>query len=128
MRRNMTACYVLEDLSTNKIVGFYTLSAADIPINEAPENLTKKLPRYPSLPAARLGRLAVDTSYHGQKLGAAMLADAVIRVSKSDIAMLAIIVDAKDEAAAAFYRYHGFTAYGSSPLTLIAPLKSLLPE
>lgn len=128
MRRSITACYVLEEIATGKIAGFYTLSAADIPINDAPEEMTKRLPRYPTLPAARLGRLAVDKAFHGQRLASAMLADAAIRAARNDIAMFAMIVDAKDDDAIAFYRHHGFGSYGSSPKTLIAPLKDLLTE
>lgn len=124
----ISACYVLEEAATGLIAGYYTLSAADIPISDAPSNLTKRLPRYPSLPVVRLGRLAIDERFHGQKLGSALLANAASRAANSEIAMFAMIVDAKDESAQAFYRHHGFSAYGSSPFTLIAPLKDLLRE
>lgn len=128
MRRKMSACYVLEEAATGLIAGYYTLSAADIPINDAPSDLTKRLPRYPTLPVVRLGRLAVDEQFRGRKLGSALLANAASRAASSDVAMFAMIVDAKDDDAVAFYRHHGFVAYGSSPMTLIAPLKDLLPE
>lgn len=128
MRRKMTACYVLEEIATGLIAGYYTLSAVDIPINEAPSDLAKRLPRYPSLPVVRLGRLAVDERFRGQKLGSALLVNAASRAATSDVGMFAMIVDAKNDDAVAFYRYHGFVAYGSSPMTLIAPLKDLLPD
>jgi len=42
------------------VLGFYTLSNASLQAAELAATLVKKLPRYPVLPATRLGRLAVD--------------------------------------------------------------------
>lgn len=128
MRRNIAACYVVEEIETQTIAGFYTLSAADIPITDAPDTMVKRLPRYPTLPVVRMGRLAVDERFRGLKLGSVMLANAANRAAQHGIAIIAMIVDAKDDNAAAFYHHHGFIAYGSSPLTMIAPLKDLLAE
>jgi len=69
-----------------------------------------------------MGRLAVDQAFKGQGLGGALLADALDRAVRSEIAAYALIVDAKDEAAAAFYRHHGFIALPDSPFTLFLPL------
>lgn len=85
-------------------------------------------PRCPTLPAARLGRPAVDTRFIGQTLGAALLADAVIRAAASEVAVFAVVVDAKDPQAGAFWRHHGFAACGAAPGKLIAPLAALLPQ
>jgi ribosomal protein S18 acetylase RimI-like enzyme len=82
----------------------------------------KKLPRYPTVPAVRMGRLAVDQPFKGQGLGAALLADALDRAARSEIAAHALVVDAKDEAAAAFYRHH----VPDSPLALFLPLATAL--
>lgn len=126
VRRRMAVCVVATEAETGAIAGFYTLAAADIPIVDVPEALTKRLPRYPTLPAARLGRLAVDDRFGGRDLCGALLSDAVRRAHGAGIAMPAMVVDAKDEAAAAFYRHHGFEACGSAPDTSIAPMKRLL--
>lgn len=128
MRRSMAVCYVVEEIESGMIAGFYTLSAADIPITDAPAEMVKRLPRYPTLPVVRMGRLAVDERFRGMKLGAVMLANAARRAEQNDIAIFAMIVDAKDDEAAAFYRHHGFASYGASPHKLIAPLKDLLPQ
>ena len=82
----------------------------------------RKLPRYPSVPAVRMGRLAVDQAFRGQGLGAALLADALTRIVRSEIAAYALVVDAKDEKAASFYRHHGFLQIATKPLTLFLPL------
>ena len=60
----------------------------------------------------------------GGQLGA-LLADALDRAARSEIAAFAMMVDAKDEAAAAFYRHHGFIALPDSPLTLFLPLATV---
>ena len=54
--------------------------------------------------------------------GRALLADALTRVVRSEIAAYALMVDAKDEKAADFYRHHGFLETATSPLTLFLPL------
>lgn len=128
VRRRVAACTIAVEQASQIVAGFYTLSAADVPVTDVPVELTRRLPRYPTLPAARLGRLAVDARFQGRKLGAALLADAVLRAAGSEVAVFALVVDAKDEAAEAFYRHHGFQAYGSAPGRLLASIASLLPS
>lgn len=122
VRRRVTACYVAVEIGTGAVAGYYTLAAAGIPLGEMPESLTKRLPRYPSVPVARLGRLAVDQAHRGLQLGAALLWDAASRAARSDVAVFALVVDAKDDQAEAFYRHHGFAAFGSLPRQLILSL------
>ncbi|HQU67308.1 MAG TPA: GNAT family N-acetyltransferase [Albidovulum sp.] len=128
VRRRIAASYIALHQAADTIAGFYTLSAADILLTELPAELTRRLPRYPTLPAARLGRLAIDHRFTGQKLGATLLADAILRAAGSEVAVFAMVVDAKDAQAEAFYRHHGFAAYSSAPGRLVAPLASLLPR
>jgi ribosomal protein S18 acetylase RimI-like enzyme len=54
-----------------------------------------------------------------------LLADALHRSARSEIAAYALMVDAKDEAAVAFYRHHGFIALLDSPRTLFLPLPTV---
>jgi len=122
IRRRVTACYVAIEADTNRIAGYYTLAAGSIPLVDVPESLARRLPRYQSVPVARLGRLAVELSYRGQKLGGALLWDAMMRAIRSEVAVFALVVDAKDDQAAAFYQHHGFMAFGSLPHQLILPL------
>ena len=107
-----------------EIAGFYTLAAAGVLLGDLPEVLAKRLPRYPSVPVARIGRLAVDQPYRGRKLGSALLWDAGLRALRSEIAAFALIVDAKDDSAAAFYRHHGFIPLSGQPMHLVLPLAS----
>ena len=121
IRRRVTACFVA--LSRNgPIAGYYTLASASVFLGDLPAKLIKKLPRYPSVPAVRMGRLAVDRAFKGRGLGGALLADALMRVVRSGIAAYALVVDAKDNTAADFYRHHGFLETVDKPLTLFLPL------
>jgi GNAT superfamily N-acetyltransferase len=123
MRRRVSACCVAIEVSSGKIAGYYTLAAGSVALTDLPEALPKKLPRFPSGTVARVGRLAVDQVFHGQKLGGALLADAADRAARSEVAIFALIVDAKDDTAAAFYHYHGFEPLGSKSRQLFVPLE-----
>jgi GNAT superfamily N-acetyltransferase len=123
-RRRVAACFVALD-ATQRIAGYYTLASASVLLNALPASVGKKLPRYPTIPAIRMGRLAVDQAFQGQGLGGALLADALDRAVRAEIAAYALIVDAKDKPAAAFYLHHGFLALPQAPLTLFLPLATV---
>lgn len=127
VRRRATACYVAIDVATAKVAGYYTLAAASVALTDLPVPLAKRLPRYPSVPVARLGRLAVDQAYRGRQLGASLLWDATLRALRSEIAVYALVVDAKDDQAVRFYLHHGFATFGSLPRQLVLPLANLAP-
>ena len=124
VRRRVSTCYVALEKGTGRIAGYYTLSAADIPVSELPSEVARRLPRYPSVPAARIGRLATDRRFQGRGLGAALLLNAAMRALRSEIAVFALVVDAKDDKAAAFYRHHGFSVFASNPFQLISPIET----
>ncbi|MEI8326286.1 MAG: GNAT family N-acetyltransferase, partial [Betaproteobacteria bacterium] len=108
-----------------QIAAYYTLASASVLLADLSEALAKRLPRYPSVPAVRMGRLAVDQAFKGQGLGAALLADALRRAVTAEIAAYALVVDAKDETAARFYAHHGFIALPEQPLFLFIPLATV---
>jgi predicted GNAT family N-acyltransferase len=124
IRRRVTACFVALS-HDGRIAGYYTLASASVLLNDLPAKLIKKLPRYPSVPVVRMGRLAVDQAFRDKGLGGALLADALTRVIRSEIAAYALVVDAKDNAAADFYRHHGFLETTSEPMTLFLPLATV---
>lgn len=127
VRRRVTTCFVaLTD--DQRIAGYYTLASSSVPLRELPIETAKRLPRYPSGPTVRLGRLAVDQTFKGQGLGGALLADAIDRAARAEIAAHALIVNAQDEDALASYRHHGFITLPDSPLTLFLPLSTVRGE
>ena len=124
MRRRVTACFVaLGD--DDQIAGYYTLASASVLLRDLPEIVVKKLPRYPTVPAVRMGRLAVAHACKGKGLGAVLLADALARSARAEIAAYALIVDALDEVAAKFYAHHGFAAFPENTLALFLPLATV---
>ena len=122
VRRRVAACFVALADDGQRIAGYYTLASTSLLLADLPANIGKKLPRYPTVPAVRMGRLAVDLAFKGQGLGGALLADALGRAARSEIAAYALMVDAKDAAAVAFYQHHSFIALPDSPRTLFLPL------
>lgn len=106
-RRRVAAPFVASNDGV-RVLGFYTLSATSIQLTDVPAELAKRLPRYPRLPATLLGRLATDLSARGVGLGRFLLVDAMVRAVRSEIASFALVVDAKDEAAACFYERESF--------------------
>ena len=113
------------------LAGFFSLSAGSVSCADLPQEMARKLPRYP-VPVALLGRLAVDQAFHGQGLGAILLSDAchkVVQASKV-LAVAALVVDAKDAAAAEFYQHFGFLPLAGRPDRLLLPwtvLRKLAP-
>ncbi|MEA2929243.1 MAG: hypothetical protein QOG38_1671 [Hyphomicrobiales bacterium] len=122
IRRRVTACHVAIELSSARVAGYYTIASASIALDDIAPSLAKKLPRYPQVPAVRIGRLAVGLAFRGIKLGSTLLWNATARAIQSDIAAFAVVVDAKDDAAIAFYQHHGLTPFARAPNSLFVPL------
>ena len=110
IRRRIANCFVAIEAGGSKIAGYYTIASANIPALQLPAEILKRLPKYPTLPAVRIGRLAVDKNYRGQGLGEALLVDAFKRAPQSPPAVFALLVDAKNDEAVAFYRRFGFVS------------------
>lgn len=122
IRRRITACYVAIETVSGRIAGYYTLSAAEVALNDLPDDAMRRLPRYPAVPVARIGRLAVDRSFQGKRLGGGLLLNAAMRAMRSEVAVFALVVDAKDDRAADFYRHYGFLTFGGEARRLISPI------
>jgi GNAT superfamily N-acetyltransferase len=125
VRRRIAAVFVLIDQDVGRVAGYHTLAATAIRLTELPSEIAKKLPKYPLVPASLLGRLAVDQSYHRQGLGSFLLMDALWRSVKSEIAAMAVVVDAKDDTARAFYEHHQFIPFPDQPQRLYLPMTTI---
>ena len=160
VRRRIANCFVAVSAGSAQVAGFYTLAAASIPLTALTPDQVRKLPKYPVLPAALLGRLAVDTRHAGESLernpekwkpvfrqiarqsknpephsdlnkmnaalGAALLFDALQRAANAAPAVFALLVDAKDDGAARFYRHHGFLPFVSRERSFFLPVGTAL--
>lgn len=118
-RRNFARVFVAVDDALG-VVGFYSLSAFTLSLENMPDEFARKLPRYDAIPAALIGRLARDEKVRGRGHGELLLADAVRRIlgASQTLAVFAIVVDAKDERAVKFYEAYGFQAFPLTPRRL----------
>lgn len=119
--RDFNRTYVACEPDASRIHGFYSISSASINFENWPAEL--RLPRYPA-PVARIGRLAVDTRSQGRGVGAALLTHAMSLAASlaQQIGLYAVVVDAKDDSAAAFYARYGFQRFPDQGLSLFLPM------
>ena len=110
LKRNVASIFVVVDSETNKICGYYTLATGSIPYVSVPADERKGLPKYESLPAVRLGRLAIDKNHQGQRLGEFLLYDSFKYAVSQSIAWKFFIVDTKNHAVS-FYLKFGFKTF-----------------
>lgn len=111
-----------QDIHPASILGFYALASAFVVVETLPSALAKRYPR--QIPVTRLGRLATRSNLQGQGLGRLLLADAVNRArgAAQAVGSAGILVDAKGDGAAGFYRHFGFHACRDAPLQLYLPI------
>ena len=109
-RRNVARVYVLCEPPSLQVWGYYTLSSASLRLQQLAPDLAQRLPRYPTLPAILIGRLAVDQRRQGRGYGRLLVAHALRACLRAvdTVAAVAVVVDAKDERAAQFYAKLGF--------------------
>lgn len=119
-RKGYSRTFIAVEAGEPRIWGYYTLLSASI----RPEIVPKNVPHQP-VPVVLLGRLAVDQEKRGQRLGAALLVDAINRVlSLADqFGVYAIVVDALHDQAKNFYLHFGFRELLDDPLHLFLPLR-----
>ena len=127
-RRHLASTYVAAlSSSTPRVMGYYSLAASSVEMGDLPENIAKKLPRYPLVPATLLAHLAVETPAQNQGLGEHLLLDALYRswqISQK-IASLTVIVNAQNTVAYRFYEHYGFIAFKQKKRRLFLPMQTL---
>ncbi len=126
MRRRVAAVFVMvpED-EPKRIVGYDSLSSSSIVLDELPDEIVKKLPRYPAVPAVLIGRLARDVNWSGlEKL---LLLDALARSLQhaDEVAAAVVLVDAKNEQAREFYARYGFVEVVQTTNRMFLPMKTV---
>ncbi len=126
VKRDVARVFVALDRNSSAVAGYYSLSAASFQRDTLPEDTAKRLPHYP-VPAVLLGRLAINETHKKRGLGAYLLMDALNRICLASevLAMQALIVDARDEAAAAFYQKYGFRRFVDNERRLFLPIATI---
>ena len=123
-RKRVAAPFVLCEGKSHAVLGYYTLSALSVDVGAWPADVARKLPKYPFVPATLMGRLAVDRSLRGKGAGEHLLMDALRRAlgASREVASVAVVVDAKDDDAASFYRRYGFASFADQPKRFFLPM------
>ncbi len=113
----------------NRILGFYTIAPSSAAYEKVPTAMTKGLARH-EVSGFKLARLATDLTVAGQGLGGQLLVSAALRCLRvsAEGGGLLLIIDAKSERAAAWYRGYGAESLTGAPLTLVMPLATFAPD
>ncbi len=122
-KRNLTRIYVLADGAT--IMGYYSISAHSVSAESLPEN--KRMGSYREVPFLLLGRLAVDKKFQGQGFGDALIFHAFKTTMETakKVGIQGVIVDAKDEKAASYYKGFGFKRLRGTKNRLVLPITAI---
>ena len=128
LRKNISVTLVaVSEEDPKKVLGYYSVSMAQVNFENLPADLAKGIPRYPA-PAMRIGRLAVDRSAQGAGLGGGLLRHALYRAVElsREVGTCIILVDAIDENAKRFYEKYGFISLIDLPLSLVLPMETIV--
>lgn len=126
-KRNIASPYVVVDRERKQIIGYYTLSMSGVSLEQLPQGIAKKLPKYPIVGVTLIGRLAIASGYKGAGWGKLLLLDALYRsllVSKTT-ASFAVVVDAIDDQAVGFYQRFEFQAFLDRPYRLFRTMANI---
>lgn len=125
-RKDILRTYVLTQENSTTVAGYYSLSTGSTAFETLPDDLARRLPRYP-IPTAHLGRLAVDRRWQGRGLGGILLVDALMRVRDiaDQIGIHAVTVHSLNDRARTFYEAHGFISLHDDPHHLFLPMATV---
>jgi len=125
-KRNLGRTYVAVQGAEPRVLGYYTIASSAVAFEAFPPKIAKKLPRHP-VPAVLIARLAVDRSAEGRRLGEKLLLDALARCLELSerLGVHAIVVEAINEQAKAFYHKYQFIPLLDRPLQLYLPISTV---
>jgi predicted GNAT family N-acyltransferase len=133
-KKNIAIPYVIFDAlakptrgNRQTIIGYYTLSMSGINLEELPEQIAKKLPKYPIVGVTLIGRLAVSSGCKGSGWGKLLIMDALRRslAASKGTASFAVVVDAIDDAAVRFYQRFDFQPFPDSSTKLFRMMTNI---
>ena len=124
-RRDAARTFLIADAGV--VIGYYALLAGELDHGQATPQTRQGMSRHYPIPVAVLARLAVDHRHQHRGLGAALLRDALRRVTlaSEQLAVRAVVVHAIDERAERFYQHFGFRSLSATPRTLMVTLAEL---
>ena len=128
VKRGLASVFVITARNDpRQILAYYTLSSRELRLDQLPEEIAKKAGKYGHVGVTLLGRMAVAEKYQGTGLGVLTLMNALHKslLAATDVASLAVFVEAIDSNAANFYRKYGFIELPEDKLKLLLPMKTI---
>ncbi|MEE4377827.1 MAG: N-acetyltransferase [Candidatus Competibacteraceae bacterium] len=126
-RNGLAQVYVAVEEAGNKVLGYYSLSAASVRHEDLPADLACKVPKHP-LPAVLIGRMASDSTARqfGLRVGSRLLIDALKQTlhAAETIGVRCVVVDSKP-VALGFYNRFGFIPLKQDGLQLYLPVGTI---
>lgn len=124
--RDTTRTFV-QTASDGSVVGYYTLVVGEVPRAQATDAVSRGTSAHFPIPVCLIARLAVDETSQRRRLGSWLLGDALRRVLviAENAGTRAVVVDAIDDQAAAFYARSGFEASPDTPLRLMLTMQAV---
>lgn len=122
--KGFTAVLVVHD--SNRVVGYYGLAPTAVVPSTMPRSIRTGQPPDP-IPCLLLGQLATDQNWTGKGVGAGLLKHALQRcvMAAGLIGGRALIVNAVDVEAAAFWKRRGFIASKDDSLMLFRSIADI---
>jgi predicted GNAT family N-acyltransferase len=128
IKRGLCAVHILsEESHPNTIIGYFSLSASAIKMQELPAEISKKYPGSIPVPCWLIGKLAVDRNFQGKGFGEILLLEAFNKITaySKEAGGYCIVVDAKNEKIKPFYTKYGFKSFLDDGFKLFLPLPSI---
>jgi len=124
-RQLVRTTVIVDSADHSRTLAYYSTSPCEI---KAPEGI-RGYRNYPhKVPFLKLARLASDLNYRGQGMGEIALVSAISDAARVHLrtAIGGLVVDAKNEQVAAFYRKYDFIEVEPGSLTLFLPIRDCI--
>jgi predicted N-acetyltransferase YhbS len=109
----------------HRVIGYYALATGSVERLIAPGAIARNMPE--PIPVIVLGRLAIDVQYQGQRLGGALLKDAMLRTLSiaQNAGVRGLLVHSISKQAKQFYLSYGFQVSPVEPMTLLLSVQHI---
>ncbi|MEO8926598.1 MAG: GNAT family N-acetyltransferase [Caulobacteraceae bacterium] len=123
-RKGFTVVMVVHE--AGRVVGYYGLAPTSVVPDVMPRSIRTGQPPDP-VPCLLLGQLATDQAWADRGIGSGLIKHALTRCVEAArlIGGRALIVNAIDDEAAAFWRRRGFLPSKDSPMVLFRPMADI---
>jgi ribosomal protein S18 acetylase RimI-like enzyme len=125
-RAGLGRTFVALEQGQHCAAGYFTVSTGSVSFSAVPDHVRKRLPKYP-IPTVHIGRLAVDVTFQGRRLGETLLLESLRKAAfaSTSVGVYAVDLFALHEKARSFYLKYGFVEMLDEPLHLFLPMETV---